>query len=202
MREFLTLTVPDWFQTPPPTRRAWLPKIVVFSSVVVPPLLFQMPPASLVLEMLPEMVLLVTFSVPPSFQMAPATPPPPAWLPDRVLLTTLTVPPMLSMPPALLAKLFVMAQLLTVSVPPPTNWMPPPFCPGPRTALAIVRPSSETLAALTRNTRTPAPPLTVRFGAPGPWMVRSLLTASWPLVRTMVPVTATLIVSPGEAAAI
>src|SRR5262245_42292276 len=155
MREFLSLTVPDRFQTPPPTRRAWLPKIVVFSSVAVPPLLFQMPPASLVLEMLPEMVLLVTFSVPPSFQMAPATPPPPAWLPDRVVLTTLTVPPMLSMPPALLAELFVMAQLLTVSVPGPTNWMPPPFCNGTKAASETVRPSSVTLAALMKNTRTP-----------------------------------------------
>src|SRR5262245_56930248 len=93
MMVFLTLTVPDWFQMPPPTRRDWLLKIVELSSVVVPPLLFQMPPASLVLETLPEMVLLVTFRGPPWFQMAQATPPPPAWFADRVVLMTLTVPP-------------------------------------------------------------------------------------------------------------
>src|SRR5262245_52916004 len=99
------------------------------------------------------------------------------------------------MPPALLAELFVIAQLLTVSVPELVYWMAPPFCSEPRTALASVRPSSVTLAALMRNTRTPAPPLTVRFFAPGPRMVRFLVTDSCE-ARLMVPVTAKSMLSP------
>src|SRR6266508_419796 len=71
--------------------------------------------------------------------------------------------------------------------------MPPPLAP----ALVMVRPEMVTFLPEPKwNTRLVALPSTARLPAPGPSMVMFLSTSSSPLVNTMVPDTAKVMVSP------
>src|ERR1017187_10864101 len=98
------------------------------------------------------------------------------------------------MPPAYEAPLAVTVQLLNIKVGPQFR-IPPPWSALP---FVIVIPLMAALPVPDRSkTRLELLPLTVKFVAPGPLIVRLLVITSSPLVSVMVPVTAKSIVSPG-----
>src|ERR1039458_914443 len=84
------------------------------------------------------------------------------------------------MPPAYEAPLAVTVQLLNIKVGPQFR-IPPPWSALP---FVIVKPLTVALPVPDRSkTRLELLPLTVRFVAPGPLMVRLLVITSSPLVR-------------------
>jgi len=86
--------------------------------------------------------------------------------------------------------------LVRLSVPPLK--MPPPSYPDAEFWLPSATVTSPTLSvtpAPTSKTRLAWLPLMVRFAAPGPLIVRSSVTVSWPLVRVIVPLTPNVMTS-------
>jgi hypothetical protein len=120
MSELFTFTVPELFAIPPPLLVppvAALATIVLFVTLIMPPLSFRTPPP-LNPPVFPLIVLLVMFMV-PKFSIPPVVATLRVVLPLTVLSLRFSVPPPLKMaPPPEKAKLPVNTQLRTDNVPP------------------------------------------------------------------------------------
>src|SRR5262245_56797295 len=198
---------------PPPLMPAELPSMVTLVRLKVAEKLELIPPPKVAAEF-PLIVLLTIDTVPLPMDNAP--PPAPELLPLKVVFWMVSATPGESIaPPLLPAVLLLKVQSERIKGPAwlgPMAWRAPPWklawlsvktqsisvrevalpsrnrpAPLPAALSVMVSPEMLTVAGKTWKTRLALLPLIASWSAPRPLMVRSLLTASSPLVRTMVP---------------